>query len=60
MERKNEGIFLTRQHGPWFWRKFEGQLMLTLKPRNVPIEEGYPGFIPLVETDHDVMIENHD
>ncbi|RLD89623.1 MAG: hypothetical protein DRJ29_16410 [Bacteroidetes bacterium] len=51
-----EGVFLPRQHGASFWRRFDGELMLTVKPAGVSIERGHPEFILLKETRDDVFL----
>jgi len=53
---KSEGVFLPKQHGASFWRRFDGELMLTVKPFGVAIEEGHPEFIHLKETRDDVFL----
>ena len=52
----SEGVFLPRQHGASFWRRFDGELMLTVKPLGVAIEDGHPEFILLKETKDDVFL----
>jgi len=52
----SEGVFLPKQHGASFWRRFDGELMLTVKPAGVSIERGHPEFIPLKETEDDVLL----
>lgn len=52
----NEGVFLPRRHGLWIWRRLDGQLMLTAKPKNVSIEKGYPGFAPVDESETDLSL----
>ncbi len=51
-----EGVFLPRQHGASFWRRFDGELMLTVKPAGVSIERGHPEFIHLIETRDDISL----
>jgi len=53
---KSEGVFLPKQHGASFWRRLDGELMLTVKPFGVSIEEGHPEFIRLKETRDDVFL----
>jgi len=51
-----EGVFLPKQHGASFWRRFDGELMLTVKPAGVSIEQGHPEFIHLMETRDDIFL----
>jgi len=52
----SEGVFLPKQHGASFWRRFDGELMLTVKPFGVAVEDGRPEFIQLKETEDDISI----
>ncbi len=52
----SEGVFLPKQHGASFWRRFDGELMLTVKPFGVAVEDGRPEFILLKETSDDVFL----
>ena len=53
---ESEGVFLPKQHGASFWRRFDGELMATVKPFGVAVEDGRPEFILLKETSDDVFL----